>query len=79
MQEAKQEGIAKGKIEGKIEGRLERLKKDIVSVLRARFTTVPRRVSTKIKKIRKSTKLEHLLKLAAISKDLDEFEKNLDS
>ncbi|MFQ6119641.1 MAG: Rpn family recombination-promoting nuclease/putative transposase [Methanosarcinales archaeon] len=72
--EAKQEG----KIEGKKEGKLEGLSKSVLSVLRARFNRVPRRVTTKIKKIREYTKLEHLLKLAAISKNLDEFEKNLE-
>ncbi|MFQ6071330.1 MAG: Rpn family recombination-promoting nuclease/putative transposase [Methanosarcinales archaeon] len=65
--EAKKEG----KIEGKKEGKLEGLSKSVLSVLRARFNRIPRRVTTKIKKIREYTKLEHLLKLAAISKNLD--------
>jgi len=54
------------------------LKKYVVSVLRARFNRVPRRVTSKIRNIKKYTKLEQLLKLAAISKDLEEFEKNLE-
>ncbi|MFQ6121382.1 MAG: hypothetical protein ACE5KE_16015 [Methanosarcinales archaeon] len=66
------------KNEGKKEERLESLKKDVISVLRARFNRVPRRITNKIKKIRKSTKLEHLLKIAAVSKELGEFEKNLE-
>ncbi|MFQ6057182.1 MAG: hypothetical protein ACE5J3_14520 [Methanosarcinales archaeon] len=66
----KKEGIEEGKLEG--------LRKGVLSVLRARFDRVPRKVTTKIKKIRKSTKLEHLLKIAAISKDIEEFEKNLE-
>ncbi|HID27585.1 MAG TPA: hypothetical protein EYP22_07190 [Methanosarcinales archaeon] len=77
LQEYIEKGIEKGKIEGKKEERLERLKKDVVSVLRARFNRVPRRLTAKIKKIKGYTKLEHLLKLAATSKDLDEFEKNI--
>ncbi|MFQ6062176.1 MAG: hypothetical protein ACE5J9_03245 [Methanosarcinales archaeon] len=54
------------------------MKKDIVYVLRARFNKVPRRITTKIKNIKQYTKLEQLLKSAAISKNLDEFEKNLE-
>ena len=58
--------------------RLEGLSKSVISVLRARFNRVPRRISNKIKTIKKETKLEHLLKIAAVSKDLEEFEKNLE-
>ncbi|MFQ6057084.1 MAG: hypothetical protein ACE5KT_11990 [Methanosarcinales archaeon] len=78
MEKREKIAIEKGKREGKKEGKLEGLKKSVLSVLRARFNKVPRRITNKIKTIKESSKLEHLLKLAVLEKDLDEFEKNLE-
>lgn len=77
LSNAERRAMRQGRIKGRSEGWIEATIENTLTILRARFRTVPEAVGTRLAEIRDRELLMDLLASAAISRTLSAFRRRL--
>ena len=79
IQQGLKKGIEQGEIKGKEEGQIAAVRAAVVDVLESRFNRVPRKLSGQLNKITDADRLRELVRQAATTATVKEFETQLTS